>query len=102
MWAILSLVDNKGLRFNSALWVDCIMLPSGRITRGPCEVLTLLLHGISTLIKFCVAPLSVISYAGLLFGGFPLKLLELLLVCFKLGRRTCTSVVRFTGWRGGV
>ena len=50
MWAILDLVDSKGIRFSSVLWVACMMLPSVRITRGPCEVLTLLLQGVYALI----------------------------------------------------
>ena len=48
IWDISPLVDIKGLMFSSALWVTCMMLTSGRITRGPCEVLILLLHGVST------------------------------------------------------
>ena len=56
------------------------MLPSGRINRGPCEVLILLLHGVSTLMYFCVVLVSLIPYDGLLFGEFPLQLLKLILV----------------------
>ena len=48
MCAIFPLIDSKGLMLSSALWVSCLMLPSGRINRGPCEVLILLLHGVST------------------------------------------------------
>ena len=44
-----SLVGIKGIMFSYALWVSCMMLPYGRITRGPCELLILLLHGVSTL-----------------------------------------------------
>ena len=50
MCAVLSLVDNKGLRLSSALLVACMRLPSGRITCGPCVVLTLLLQGLYTFI----------------------------------------------------
>ena len=48
--AVLDLVDNKGLRLSLALWIACMRIPSGRITRGPCVVFTLLLQGVSTLI----------------------------------------------------
>ena len=43
-------VDNKGLRLSSALWVACMRLPYGRITRYPCRVLTLLTQGVSILL----------------------------------------------------
>ena len=49
MWDILALVDSKGVRLSSDLWVACIMLLSGRITRVTCDVSNLLLHGVSTL-----------------------------------------------------
>ena len=49
MYAIFALVDSKGLMLSSALWVACMMLTYGRITRGTWEVLILLLHGVSTL-----------------------------------------------------
>ena len=39
MCAIFTLVDSKGLRLSSALWVACTRLPLGRTTRGPCVVL---------------------------------------------------------------
>ena len=75
MWDILSLVDSKGLSLSSAPWVSCMRLPSGRITCGPCEVLTLLLQGVSNLVWFCVAPMSSFPYVGLLFGRLPLQFL---------------------------
>ena len=81
MWAIFDLVDSKGLRFSSAVWVACRMLPSGKITRGPCEIFILLLHGVSNLIYLCVVRVSAVPYVGLLFVGFPLQFLQLLLVC---------------------
>ena len=49
MWAVFPLVDSKGIRLSSTLWVACIRLPSGRITRCPCVVLTLFPQGVSTL-----------------------------------------------------
>ena len=66
MWAVLALVDSNGLRLSSAFSVACIRLPSGRITRSPCVVLTLLIQGVSNLMYFCVAPVSAIPYIGLL------------------------------------
>ena len=48
-WDIFAPVDSKGLRLSSSLWVACVILPSVRITHGPCEVLILLIHGVSTL-----------------------------------------------------
>ena len=81
MCDIFALIYSKGIGLSSALWVACMMLPSGRITSCPCEVLILLLHNVSTLIYFCVGPVSTITYGGLLFGGFPPQLLQSLLVC---------------------
>ena len=49
MCDIFSLVDSKGIRLSSDLWVACMILPSGRITCGPFEVFILLIHGVSTL-----------------------------------------------------
>ena len=48
MCAVLDLVDNKGVRLSSALWVACMRLPSGRITHGPCCVLTLFTQDVYT------------------------------------------------------
>ena len=50
MWAILDLVGIKGIRCSYALWVACMMLPSGSITRGTCCVLNLFTQGVSSLI----------------------------------------------------
>ena len=93
MWDIFTLIDSKGLMLSSALWVACMMIPYGRITRGPCEVLILLLHGMSTLMYFCVAPVTSIPYVLLLFGGLPLQLLQLLLVCFKYSSTLLMSLL---------
>ena len=49
MCDIFALVDSKGLRLSSYLWVARMILTYVRINRGPCEVLILLLHGVSTL-----------------------------------------------------
>ena len=49
MWAVFALVESKGIRCSYALWVACMRLPFGSITRGPCVVLTLFLQGVSTL-----------------------------------------------------
>ena len=49
MCAVLALVESKGIRCSYALWVACMRLPFGSITRGPCVVLTLFLQGVSTL-----------------------------------------------------
>ena len=48
MCDFLALVDNKGLRLSSDLWIDCTRIPSGRITCGPCCVLNLFTQGVST------------------------------------------------------
>ena len=48
MCAVLDLVDNKGLRLSSALWVACMRLPFGRINNCHCCVLTLFAQGMST------------------------------------------------------
>ena len=48
-WDISPLVDSKGLMLSSALWVACIMLPSGRMTHSTYAVLALLLQGVYTL-----------------------------------------------------
>ena len=58
-------------------------LLSGRITWGPCVVSTLLLQDVSTLMYFCVAPVSAIPYVGLLLCVFPIQLLQLLFNCVK-------------------
>ena len=93
MWDVLALVDSNGLRLNSALWVVYTRLPSGRITRGPCVVLNLLLQGVSTLMYFCVAPVSAMPYVGLFLGGFPLQLSQLLSVCFKYSSTLVISLL---------
>ena len=49
MCSVLALVEIKGLSWSPALCFSCMMLPSGRITRGPCVVLTLFLQGVCTL-----------------------------------------------------
>ena len=49
MCSILDIVESKGEFWSFALWVACMRLPSVRITRGPCGVLTLLLQGVSAL-----------------------------------------------------
>ena len=81
MCDIFPLYYSKVLSLSSSLWISCMMLPSGSITCGPCEVFILLLHAVSNLMYLCVAPVYTIPYVGLLFGGFPLHLLKLLLVC---------------------
>ena len=49
MCAMLAPVDSKGVRLSSAFWVACMRLPYGSITCSLCEVFTLFLHGLSTL-----------------------------------------------------
>ena len=49
MCAVLDLVDNKGLRLSSSLWISYMGLPYGRINLGLCVVLTLFIQGVSTL-----------------------------------------------------
>ena len=49
MCAIFALFDIKGLVLSYALWFASMMIPYGRITRGPFKFLILLLHGVSTL-----------------------------------------------------
>ena len=93
MWDILALVDTNAIMLISALWVACMSLPSGRITRGPCEVLNVLLQGVSTLVQFGVAPVCAMPCIGLLFCGFPLQLLQLLLDCFKYSSMLVISLL---------
>ena len=73
---VLALVDKKGLRSSSALHMYQTRLPSGRSTCGSCVFLTLFSQGVYTLMYFCVAPMSVMTYIGLLVGGFSLQLLH--------------------------
>ena len=40
-----------------------------------------------------MAPVSAMPYVGLLFGGFPLQLLQLLLVCFKYSSTLVISLL---------
>ena len=40
---------NTGFRLSSGLWVACMMLMSGSMTWGPCDIGCLLLHGVFTL-----------------------------------------------------
>ena len=49
MFSVVHFVDNKGLKFSSALWVSCVSLPYRMITQVLCVVLTLFSHGVSTL-----------------------------------------------------
>ena len=93
MWSVLALVGSKGIRLSSAFWFACMRIPYGRITRSPCVVLTLLLKCVSTLMYFCVAPVSAMPYVGLFLGGFPLQLLQLLLVCFKYSSTLVISLL---------
>ena len=58
MCSVLDLLYNNRLRLSSTLWVARPRLPSGRRTCGPCIILTLFTHGVSTLMYFCVAPVS--------------------------------------------
>ena len=81
MCDVLALVDNKGLRLISALWVAYIILPYGGITCSPWFVLTLFTQDVSTLMYFCVAPVSTIMYIGLRVGGFPTQMLHSLVFC---------------------
>ena len=87
MWgkicAVLYIVDKKGIRLSSALWVACTRLPFGRITCNTCYVLNLFTYDVSTLIYFCVAPVSAITYIGLYVDGFPLQFLHSLVFCIK-------------------
>ena len=39
IFAVFELVDNKGIRLSSDLWVSYMRITSGRITCGPCVVL---------------------------------------------------------------
>ena len=41
MCAVLDLVYNKGIRLSYALYVACMILTFGSVTRGPCCVFTL-------------------------------------------------------------
>ena len=93
MCAFLALVGSKGLRLSSALWVPCMRLPSSRINRGPGVVLTLLLQGVFTLMKFCVAPVSAMPYVELILVGFPLHLLQLLFVFVKYSSTLVISLL---------
>ena len=65
MCAVLDLVDNKGLSLSYALWVACVMIPPGGITRGSFRFLTLFIQGVSTLMRFFVAPVPADTYIGL-------------------------------------
>ena len=49
MFAVLDILDNKGLRFCSSVWVAYERLPYGSSTCGTCVVLTLFAQGVSTL-----------------------------------------------------
>ena len=53
MWGkmcdVLYFIDNKGMRFSSAIWVACTRLTYGISTSGPCIVLNLFSHAVSTL-----------------------------------------------------
>ena len=48
MCDVLGLMDNKGLRLIYVLWVSLMILQYGRIIHGPCCVLYLFTHGVST------------------------------------------------------
>ena len=65
MCAVLDLVDNKGLSLSYALWVACVMIPPGGITRGSFRFLTLFMKGVSTLMWFFVVPVSADPYIWL-------------------------------------
>ena len=49
IFAVFELVDNKGIRLSSDLWVSYMRITSGRITCGPCCVLDLFKQDVSSL-----------------------------------------------------
>ena len=49
MSSVLALFYNKGIRLSYSLWVACMRITFGKITRVPCVFLTFLLQGVSTL-----------------------------------------------------
>ena len=60
-----------------------MILASGRTTCGTCIELNLFSHGVSNLMQFCIFPVFVMTYIGLLLGGLPLKLLHSLVFWIK-------------------
>ena len=69
MWAVQAAWVKRGFRLISALWVACMVLPSGRMTWGAFLIVCVLIHGVFTLIWFCVAPVLAIPYCSRLVGG---------------------------------
>ena len=49
MCVVLALVEIKGLMLSSALWVSCIIVPSGSNTWYPMSTSNLLSHGVLAL-----------------------------------------------------
>ena len=46
----------RDVRLRSTVWVACMMLLSGRMTWVPLLIFCLLLHGVFTMMQFCVSP----------------------------------------------
>ena len=60
-----------------------MILPSGRMTWGDFVIGCLLLHGLFTLMYFCVAPMLAMPYCSRIVGGL---LLHVLLVLLKFAK----------------
>ena len=56
-----------------------MMLPLGRMTWGPLLIFCLFLHGVFTLMQFCVSPVSAMPYCSMLVGWFPLHVVLIFL-----------------------
>ena len=94
MWDVHTDWFKRGFRLRSALWVACIMLPSGRMTWGLLLIFLLLLHGVFNLMYFCVDPVSAMPYCSRLVGGLPLHLVLVLLKFAKCSKLS-SSLVKF-------
>ena len=79
MWDVWAAWVNRGFRLSSALWVACMMLPSGRMNWGTLPIGCLFLHGVLTLMYYCVAPALAMPYCSGLVGGLPLHVVLVLL-----------------------
>ena len=86
IWDMQAAWVNMWFGLSSALWVDWIMLPSGRMNLGAFVFGCLLIHGLFTLTWFCVAPVSSMPYCSRLVGGLPLHVVLFLLKFAKFSK----------------
>lgn len=84
MWDILTVGFSRGSRFSYFLCLDWIRLPSISMTWGPLMVGWFLLHGVPTIMQFCVSTVPSMPQVSRLFSGLPIHVFLVWLTFDKL------------------